>query len=195
MMMIGRSSAEERLAWFLIMFSARSAPSERQRPRPRHAAAGYRRLSRPDDRDREPHFHAFQGPRLHELPRKRRVEIVRPDALARLAAADRDARRPAARIERRLRRGDRVTRFGRTSRAPASRHARTAAIMRQMVTPERASARNSHGFRLRHFGRCGPSPGVLAGMRRWNGWTGPASDALGASRSPAASRSNPSETP
>ena len=43
-------------------------------------------------------FTLFRDRGFLRLPRKRRVEIVRPDALARLAAADRDARAPAGQI-------------------------------------------------------------------------------------------------
>jgi hypothetical protein len=39
-------------------------------------------------------FTLFRDRGYLKLPRKRRVEIVRPDALARLAAADRDAVAP-----------------------------------------------------------------------------------------------------
>ena len=91
MMMIGRSSAEERLAWFLTMLSARSAcPSARvlDLAMQRQDIADYlgitiETVSRT--------FTLFRDRGYLNLPRKRRVEILRPNALARLAAADRDA--------------------------------------------------------------------------------------------------------
>ena len=95
MMMIGRSSAEERLAWFLTMLLARSAgPS---------ADALDLAMQRQDIADYlgltietvSRTFTLFRDRGLLRLPRKRRVEILRPYALARLAAADRDAGPPA----------------------------------------------------------------------------------------------------
>lgn len=96
MMMIGRSSAEERLAWFLIMFSARSAGSEGNvldLAMQRQDIADYLGLTI-ETVSRT--FTLFRDRGFLKLPRKRRVEIVRPDALARLAAADRDARTPGS---------------------------------------------------------------------------------------------------
>ena len=91
MMMIGRSSAEERLAWFLIMLSARSTGPD--------ALALDLAMQRQDIADYlgltietvSRTFTLFRDRGFLKLPRKRRVEIVRPEALARLAAADRDA--------------------------------------------------------------------------------------------------------
>ncbi len=95
MMMIGRSSAEERLAWFLTMLLARSAG-------PRADALDLA-MQRQDIADYlgltietvSRTFTLFRDRGLLRLPRKRRVEILRPYALARLAAADRDAGPPA----------------------------------------------------------------------------------------------------
>jgi CRP-like cAMP-binding protein len=94
MMMIGRSSAEERLAWFLCMLSARSENAG--------ALALDLAMQRQDIADYlgltietvSRTFTLFRDRGFLRLPRKRRVEIVRPDALARLAAADRDAATP-----------------------------------------------------------------------------------------------------
>ncbi len=90
MMMIGRSSAEERLAWFLTMLSARSAPNARvlDLAMQRQDIADYLGLTI-ETVSRT--FTLFRDRGFLELPRKRRVEILRPEALARLAAADRDA--------------------------------------------------------------------------------------------------------
>ncbi len=95
MMMIGRSSAEERLAWFLIMLSARSEGPEEHvldLAMQRQDIADYLGLTI-ETVSRT--FTLFRDRGFLRLPRKRRVEIVRPDALAQLAAADRDARAPA----------------------------------------------------------------------------------------------------
>ena len=90
MMMIGRSSAEERLAWFLTMLSARSAPQARvlDLAMQRQDIADYLGLTI-ETVSRT--FTLFRDRGFLKLPRKRRVEILRPEALARLAAADRDA--------------------------------------------------------------------------------------------------------
>jgi CRP-like cAMP-binding protein len=91
MMMIGRSSAEERLAWFLTMLSARSAgPSAYvlDLAMQRQDIADYLGLTI-ETVSRT--FTLFRDRGFLKLPRKRRVEILRPHALARLAAADRDA--------------------------------------------------------------------------------------------------------
>ena len=90
MMMIGRSSAEERLAWFLTMLSARSAPSARvlDLAMQRQDIADYLGLTI-ETVSRT--FTLFRDRGFLKLPRKRRVEILRPETLARLAAADRDA--------------------------------------------------------------------------------------------------------
>ena len=94
MMMIGRSSAEERLAWFLTMLSARSACRMRvlDLAMQRQDIADYLGLTI-ETVSRT--FTLFRDRGLIRLPRKRQVEILRPDALARLAAADRDAGTPA----------------------------------------------------------------------------------------------------
>jgi CRP/FNR family transcriptional regulator, nitrogen fixation regulation protein len=94
MMMIGRSSAEERLAWFLTMLSARfPSPSARvlDLAMQRQDIADYLGLTI-ETVSRT--FTLFRDRGYLKLPRKRRVEILRPDALTRLAAADRDAAAP-----------------------------------------------------------------------------------------------------
>ena len=94
MMMIGRSSAEERLAWFLSMLAARSADPVApvlDLAMQRQDIADYLGLTI-ETVSRT--FTLFRDRGFLKLPRKRRVEIVRPDALARLAAADRDAAAP-----------------------------------------------------------------------------------------------------
>jgi CRP/FNR family transcriptional regulator, nitrogen fixation regulation protein len=91
MMMIGRSSAEERLAWFLTMLAARSACPNAQvldLAMQRQDIADYLGLTI-ETVSRT--FTLFRDRGLVSLPHKRRVLILRPDALARLAAADRDA--------------------------------------------------------------------------------------------------------
>ena len=91
MMMIGRSSAEERLAWFLTMLAARSGgPSARvlELAMQRQDIADYLGLSI-ETVSRT--FTLFKDRGLINLPHKRLVQILQPDALARLAAADRDA--------------------------------------------------------------------------------------------------------
>jgi CRP-like cAMP-binding protein len=95
MMMIGRSSAEERLAWFLSMLSARSVGPDAlvlDLAMQRQDIADYLGLTI-ETVSRT--FTLFRDRGFLKLPRKRRVEIVQPDALARLAAADRDAAVPA----------------------------------------------------------------------------------------------------
>ncbi len=91
MLMIGRSSAEERLAWFLTMIHARSAPfgdNVVELAMQRQDIADYLGLTI-ETVSRT--FTHFKERGLITLPRKRRVEILRPDELERLAAADRDA--------------------------------------------------------------------------------------------------------
>ena len=91
MMMIGRSSADERLAWFLTMLAARSAgPSARvvHLAMQRQDIADYLGLTI-ETVSRT--FTHFRDRGLINLPHKRLVEILRPRALAQLAAADRDA--------------------------------------------------------------------------------------------------------
>jgi CRP/FNR family transcriptional regulator, nitrogen fixation regulation protein len=90
MMMIGRSSAEERLAWFLTMLTTRSCQSGRvlDLAMQRQDIADYLGLTI-ETVSRT--FTLFRDRGFLRLPRKRRVEILRPQALARLAAADRDA--------------------------------------------------------------------------------------------------------
>jgi CRP-like cAMP-binding protein len=90
-MMIGRSSAEERLAWFLTMLADRSAAGS--------AVVVDLRMQRQDIADYlgltietvSRTFTRFKDLGLINLSHVRRVHILRPDALARLAAADRDA--------------------------------------------------------------------------------------------------------
>ncbi len=91
MLMIGRSSAEERLAWFLTMISLRLAPFGAdvvELAMQRQDIADYLGLTI-ETVSRT--FTHFKERGLITLPRKRRVEILRPDELRRLAAADRDA--------------------------------------------------------------------------------------------------------
>ena len=91
MMMIGRSSAEERLAWFLTMLMARSGiPNARvlDLAMQRQDIADYLGLTI-ETVSRT--FTLFRDRGLLSLPHKRRVLILRPDLLARLASADRDA--------------------------------------------------------------------------------------------------------
>ena len=91
MLMIGRSSAEERLAWFLTMIRFRSAPfgdNVVELAMQRQDIADYLGLTI-ETVSRT--FTLFKERGLITLPRKRRVEILRPDELRRLAAADRDA--------------------------------------------------------------------------------------------------------
>ena len=91
MMMVGRSSAEERLAWFLKMMSERTGT--------RGADVFDLAMQRQDIADYlgltietvSRTFTLFRDRGLISLPRKRRVEILRRQALERLAAADRDA--------------------------------------------------------------------------------------------------------
>jgi len=90
-MMIGRSSAEERLAWFLTVIAARSACPDAhvlELAMQRQDIADYLGLTI-ETVSRT--FTVFKDRGFVNLPRKRRVEILRPDALAWLAAADRDA--------------------------------------------------------------------------------------------------------
>jgi CRP/FNR family transcriptional regulator, nitrogen fixation regulation protein len=91
MLMIGRSSAEERLAWFLMMIRARSGPfgaNAVELVMQRQDIADYLGLTI-ETVSRT--FTQFKERGLITLPRKRLVEILRPDALRALAAADRDA--------------------------------------------------------------------------------------------------------
>jgi CRP/FNR family nitrogen fixation transcriptional regulator len=91
MMIIGRNSADERLAWFLTMLAARSAgPSARMvnLAMQRQDIADYLGLTI-ETVSRT--FTHFRDRGLINLPHKRLVEILRPRALAQLAAADRDS--------------------------------------------------------------------------------------------------------
>lgn len=91
MMMIGRSSAEERLAWFLKMISERTGSRRSDvfdLAMQRQDIADYLGLTI-ETVSRT--FTLFRDRGLISLPRKRRVEVLRRDALDRLAAADRDA--------------------------------------------------------------------------------------------------------
>jgi CRP/FNR family transcriptional regulator, nitrogen fixation regulation protein len=90
MMMIGRSSADERLAWFLTMLAARSGPSARtvNLAMQRQDIADYLGLTI-ETVSRT--FTHFRDRGLINLPHKRLVEILSPRALAQLAVADRDA--------------------------------------------------------------------------------------------------------
>ena len=97
MTMVGRSSAEERLAWFLWMLSGRArgrrAPSV-ELAMQRQDIADYLGLTIETVSRTFTHLKA-QG--LVALPTTRRVDILRPDLLERLASADRDAPIRAAR--------------------------------------------------------------------------------------------------
>jgi CRP/FNR family transcriptional regulator, nitrogen fixation regulation protein len=90
MLMIGRSSAEERLAWFLMMIRSRSPFGANivELAMQRQDIADYLGLTI-ETVSRT--FTQFRERGLITLPRKRRVEILRLDALRRLASADRDA--------------------------------------------------------------------------------------------------------
>jgi CRP-like cAMP-binding protein len=93
MTMIGRSSAEERLAWFLVMLAARSARIEQglqviDLEMQRQDIADYLGLTI-ETISRT--FTQYKDRGLIRLATTRRIEILRPDALAALAAADRDA--------------------------------------------------------------------------------------------------------
>jgi len=91
MMMIARSSADERLAWFLTMLAARFAGPTApmlELAMQRQDIADYLGLSI-ETVSRT--FTLFKDRGLISLPHKRLVQILRPVALARLAAADRDA--------------------------------------------------------------------------------------------------------
>jgi len=91
MLMIGRSSAEERLAWFLMMIRSRLAPFSTnvvELAMQRQDIADYLGLTI-ETVSRT--FTQFRERGLITLPRKRLVEILRLDALRRLASADRDA--------------------------------------------------------------------------------------------------------
>jgi CRP/FNR family nitrogen fixation transcriptional regulator len=89
--MVGRSSAEERLAWFLSMLSARDGG--------RHSASIELTMQRQDIADYlgltietvSRTFTHLKAQGLIALPSTRRIDILRPDLLARLASADRDA--------------------------------------------------------------------------------------------------------
>ncbi len=89
--MVGRSSAEERLAWFLVMLSARGAgrsSASIELTMQRQDIADYLGLTIETVSRTFTHLKA-QG--LIALPTTRRVDILRPDLLERLASADRDA--------------------------------------------------------------------------------------------------------
>jgi CRP-like cAMP-binding protein len=89
MTMVGRSSAEERLAWFLTMLAQRG---------PRRAGSIELAMQRQDIADYlgltietvSRTFTHLKAQGLIALPTTRRVDILRPDLLARLASADRD---------------------------------------------------------------------------------------------------------
>lgn len=91
MTMVGRSAADERLAWFLTMLSARGLG--------RRAASVELTMQRQDIADYlgltietvSRTFTHLKALGLIALPTTRRVDILRPDLLARLASADRDA--------------------------------------------------------------------------------------------------------
>jgi CRP/FNR family nitrogen fixation transcriptional regulator len=91
MTMVGRSSADERLAWFLWMLSARG-PGRRsasiELTMQRQDIADYLGLTIETVSRTFTHLKA-RG--LIALPTTRRVDILKPDLLARLASADRDA--------------------------------------------------------------------------------------------------------
>ncbi len=90
--MVGRSSAEERLAWFLSMLSERGGAGRRsasvELTMQRQDIADYLGLTIETVSRTFTHLKA-QG--LIALPTTRRIDILRPDLLTRLASADRDA--------------------------------------------------------------------------------------------------------
>jgi len=93
MTMVGRSSAEERLAWFLKMLRDRASVPGRQPPTvdlvmQRQDIADYLGLTI-ETVSRT--FTHMKDRGLIALPTTRRVEILNPELLERLAAADRDA--------------------------------------------------------------------------------------------------------
>ena len=93
MTMIGRSSAGERLAWFLVMLAARSARLEDgaqviDLEMQRQDIADYLGLTI-ETISRT--FTQYKDRGLIRLATTRRIEILRPAALEALAAADRDA--------------------------------------------------------------------------------------------------------
>ncbi len=93
MTMVGRSSAEERLAWFLKMLRERAAVPSRQPPTvelvmQRQDIADYLGLTI-ETVSRT--FTHMKEKGLIALPTTRRVEILKLEALERLASADRDA--------------------------------------------------------------------------------------------------------
>jgi len=91
MTMVGRSSAEERLAWFLSMLSHRGVGRRAgsiELAMQRQDIADYLGLTIETVSRTFTHLKA-QG--LIALPTTRRVDILRPDLLARLASADRDS--------------------------------------------------------------------------------------------------------
>ncbi len=93
MTMVGRSSAEERLAWFLKMLRDRASIPGRQPPMvelvmQRQDIADYLGLTI-ETVSRT--FTHMKDRGLIALPTTRRVEILKPDMLERLAAADRDS--------------------------------------------------------------------------------------------------------
>ncbi len=93
MTMVGRSSAEERLAWFLTMLRDRAGASGRHPPvvelvMQRQDIADYLGLTI-ETVSRT--FTHMKERGLIALPTTRRVEILKPEQLERLAAADRDA--------------------------------------------------------------------------------------------------------
>jgi len=93
MTMVGRSSAEERLAWFLKMLRDRASAPGRQPPTvelvmQRQDIADYLGLTI-ETVSRT--FTHMKDRGLIALPTTRRVEILNSDLLERLAAADRDA--------------------------------------------------------------------------------------------------------
>lgn len=98
MTMVGRSSAEERLAWFLWMLSSRGQG--------RHAASVELAMQRQDIADYlgltietvSRTFTHLKAQGLIALPTTRRVEVLRPEQLERLASADRDAPLRAYRV-------------------------------------------------------------------------------------------------
>ena len=92
MTMVGRSSAEERLAWFLTMLRERAARPGRHPPvvelvMQRQDIADYLGLTI-ETVSRT--FTHMKERGLIALPTTRRVEILNPEQLERLAAADRD---------------------------------------------------------------------------------------------------------
>ena len=219
MMMIGRSSAEERLAWFLCMLLARSDHAD--------APALDLAMQRQDIADYlgltietvSRTFTLFRDRGFLRLPRKRRVEMFAPtpwpaspppagDAATSILRAPERSNSPRPRAETPRIRGIEapILRLGGRSRRSDSRPIRggcptcgRAGVKcdRWSRSPTCQVGTKPYNF-LRFSARfrraqCAISGGNVREMRRWNGWTRRGGDALeGRSRGPA-HRWRPSE--